>query len=151
MSTLTGSSSAEINAPLDQVWAVIADVEKAPEWQGGMNGLTALQRDGEGRATLTDAVADIKVASVKSVIRFDYSAGPTRLSWSQEKGELKAVDGAWVLEDLGASTKATYEIEVDFGRMLGALVRGPVEATIRSMLVASRANELKARVENGRA
>jgi carbon monoxide dehydrogenase subunit G len=148
MSTLGGSSSAEINAPLDQVWAVVSDVETAPQWQGGMDGLTPLERDSEGRATLTEAVADIKVRSLKSVIRFDYSAGPARLSWTQEKGELKALNGAWVLEDLGASTRATYEIEVELGRMLGAMVRGPLEATVRSMLVASRADELKSRVEN---
>jgi len=150
MGNLTGSSTAEINAPLDEVWAVVVDVEKAPQWQGGMDGLTALDRDGEGRATLTEAVADIKVRKVKSTIRFNYSGGPNKLSWSQEKGELKSVDGAWVLEDLGGgTTKATYEIEVDFGRMLGALIRGPVEAAVRSMLVSARAGELKARVEKG--
>jgi carbon monoxide dehydrogenase subunit G len=149
MGTLVGSSTAEINAPLDAVWTVIADVERAPEWQGGMDGLTALERDAEGRAVLTEAVADIKVRKVKSTVRFNYANGPTRLSWRQEKGELKSVEGAWVLEDLGGRTRATYEIEVDFGRMLGALIRGPVEATIRSLLVGARAGELKARIETG--
>ncbi|WP_249011613.1 type II toxin-antitoxin system RatA family toxin [Conexibacter sp. DBS9H8] len=149
MGTLTGSATAEINAPLDTVWAVIADVERAPDWQGGMDGLTALERDGEGRAVLTEAIADIKVRKVKSTVRFSYADGPTRLSWRQEKGELKSVEGAWVLEDLGGRTRATYQIEVDFGRMLGALVRGPVEAAVRSILVAARADELKARVQQG--
>lgn len=149
MGTLTGSATAEINAPLDTVWAVIADVERAPDWQGGMDGLTALERDGEGRAVLTEAIADIKVRKVKSTVRFNYADGPTRLSWRQEKGELKSVEGAWVLEDLGGRTRATYQIEVDFGRMLGALVRGPVEAAVRSILVAARADELKARVQQG--
>lgn len=149
MGTLTGSATAEINAPLDAVWAVIADVERAPDWQGGMDGLTALERDGEGRAVLTEAIADIKVRKVKSTVRFNYADGPTRLSWRQEKGELKSVEGAWVLEDLGGRTRATYQIEVDFGRMLGALVRGPVEAAVRSILVAARADELKARVQQG--
>lgn len=149
MGTLTGSSSVEIAAPIDRVWEIVADVEQAPQWQGGMDGLVALERDEEGRAVRAEAAADIKVRTVKSTIRFDYSGGPNRLTWSQEKGELKAVDGAWVLEDLGDRTKATYEIEVDFGRILGALVRGPVEAAIRSVLVAARAGELKARVETG--
>jgi hypothetical protein len=113
-----------------------------------MDALTALDHDAEGRATRCEAVADIKIRKVKSVIRFDYAAGPAKLSWSQEKGELKSVDGAWILEDLGGRTRATYEIEVDLGRVLGALARGPVEATVRSMLVAARADELKARVES---
>ena len=149
MSTLTGSSTAEIAAPIDRVWAVVQDVESAPKWQGGMNGMRALERDDEGRATLAEASADIKVRSVKSVVRFTY-AGPERLSWTQEKGELKAVDGSWQLEDLGdGRTRATYAIEADFGRMLGMLIKGPVEGVIRSMLVGARAGELKREAERG--
>jgi carbon monoxide dehydrogenase subunit G len=148
MANLTGSSTAEINAPIDAVWDVVKDVEKAPQWQGGMDSLTAEAHDGDGRATLCEAVADIKVRKAKSKIRFDYSGAPNTLTWSQEKGDLKAVDGAWVLTDLGDNkTRATYEIEVDFGRLLGAMVKGPVEAGIRSMLVSARAEELKKRVE----
>jgi carbon monoxide dehydrogenase subunit G len=147
VANLTGSSTAEIDAPIDQVWAVVEDVESAPEWQGGLDGLRALERDGEGRPTLCETESDIKVRTVKSIVRFTYE-GPTRLSWSQEKGELGSVDGRWELEDLGGErTRATYALEVELGRMLGMLVRGPVEGAIRSMLVAARAGELKRRVE----
>ena len=146
---MTGSSTAEIDAPIDRVWAVVEDVEAAPDWQGGLNGMRALERDAEGRPTLCEAAADIKVRTVKSQVRFTYD-GPARLSWSQVKGELKSVDGRWELEDLGDDrTRATYAIEVDFGRMLGMLVRGPVEGVIRAMLVNARAGELKRQVEAG--
>jgi hypothetical protein len=108
-----------------------------------------LDRDEQGRPTLCEAAADIKVRTVKSEVRFTYH-GPTELSWTQEKGELKSVDGRWELEDLGDDrTRATYAIEVDFGRMLGMLVRGPVEGVIRAMLVGARAGELKREVEGG--
>ena len=150
MANLTGSSTAEINAPIDQVWAVVEDVETAPDWQGGLDGLVPLEHDDQGRATLCEAAADIKVRTVKSLVRFSYDDGPVLLSWSQEKGELKSVDGRWELEDLGNDrTRATYAIEVDFGRMLSMLIRGPVEGAIRAMLVNARAGELKRRVEGG--
>lgn len=149
MSKLHGSSTAEINAPIDQVWALVEDVEAAPDWQGGLNGMRALDRDDQGRATLCEAAADIKVRTVKSEVRFTYD-GPGLLSWKQVKGELKSVDGRWKLEDLGDDrTRATYAIEVDFGRVLGMLVRGPVEGVIRAMLVNARAGELKRQVEAG--
>jgi carbon monoxide dehydrogenase subunit G len=149
VSKLSGSSTAEVDAPIDAVWAVVADVETAPRWQGGLDGLRALERDDEGRATLSETESDIKVRKVKSVVRFAYD-GPTLLSWRQEKGELKSVDGRWELEDLGEGrTRVTYAIEVDLGRMLGMLVRGPVEGVIRAMLVGARAGELKRRVESG--
>ena len=32
MGNLTGSSTAEINAPLDEVWKLVEDVEKADAW-----------------------------------------------------------------------------------------------------------------------
>jgi carbon monoxide dehydrogenase subunit G len=149
VSKLNGSSTAEVDAPIDQVWAVVEDVETAPRWQGGLDGLRPLEHDEQGRATLCETESDIKVRKVKSIVRFAYD-GPTLLSWSQEKGELKSVDGRWELEDLGdGRTRATYAIEVDLGRMLGMLVKGPVEAVIRSMLVGARAGELKRKVESG--
>src|SRR5215469_13535846 len=88
MAVLTGSSSAEVDAPLEQVWALVEDVERAPEWQGGLKERRALERDDEGHATLCHTEADVKVRTVKATVRFTYD-GPTILAWRQEKGELK--------------------------------------------------------------
>ena len=44
MAMLTGSSTAEVDAPLEQVWALVEDVERAPQWQGGLKGMRALVR-----------------------------------------------------------------------------------------------------------
>jgi hypothetical protein len=150
MGRLGGEASVEIDAPIEDVWVVVEDVATAPEWQGGLVSLTPLERDDEDRPTLVESESDIKVRTVKTLVRFDYSEGPERLSWSQEKGDLKSVDGAWILEDLGdGRTKATYWLDSDPGRMIGMLIRGPVEGAIRGMLVNARPGELKERVENG--
>ena len=149
MGKMTGSASAEIEAPIDEVWAVVEDVESAPEWQDGMNTMVALERDGDGRATLCETESDAKVRTVKTHVRFSYEP-PTRLAWRQEKGDLKSLDGSWTLEDLGdGRTRATYALVGDPGRVLGMLIRGPVEGKIRDMLVNGRPGELKARVEGG--
>jgi ribosome-associated toxin RatA of RatAB toxin-antitoxin module len=150
MANLTGSSTAEIEAPLERVWVLVEDVVAAPQWQGGLKSMCPLERDGKGRATRCETATDIKVRTVKTIVHFAYD-GPTRLSWTQEKGDLKSVDGSWELEDLGhGRTRATYAIEVDFGRVLGALVRGPIVGMIRDMLVGARAGELKKRIEASR-
>jgi ribosome-associated toxin RatA of RatAB toxin-antitoxin module len=147
MANITGSSTAEIDASLEQVWEVVQDVEDAPNWQGGLKGLHALERDGEGRAIVCEADNDAKVLTVKSTVRFEYN-GPTRLRWRQEKGQLKSVDGSWELEDLGGGrTRATYALEVDPGRKLGMIIRGPLVDLLRDMLAGARAGELKQRVE----
>jgi ribosome-associated toxin RatA of RatAB toxin-antitoxin module len=150
MATITGSSTAEVNAPLDQVWAMVEDVEIAPEWQGGLKAIRALDRDEQGRAIRVEADTDARVRTITSTVRFSY-AGPTRLSWTQEKGELKSVEGSWELEDLGGErTRATYRLEVDLGRMLSLIIRGPLVDLLRDMLVSARAGELKKRIESGR-
>jgi uncharacterized protein YndB with AHSA1/START domain len=150
MAHMTGTASAEIEAPVEEVWEVVEDVLIAPDWQGGLVSMSALERDGEGRPTLVETESDIKVKHVKTRVRFSYEP-PTRLSWSQEKGDLKSVEGSWTLEDLGgARTRATYTLDGDPGRVLGMLIRGPVEAAARAMLVNARPGELKTRVEGSR-
>ena len=145
--SLSGSSTAEVHAPLSTVWALVQDVERAPAWQGGLNALRALDRDDEGRPTRAETETDAKIRSVKSIVRFTYD-GPTRLTWTQEKGDLKSVDGRWELEDLGGErTRVTYSIEVDLGRKLGMLVRGPIVDVLRHMLAGARAGELKKAIE----
>lgn len=149
MARIAGSASEEIDAPLDQVWALVEDVLSAPDWQDGLLSMTALEHDDQGRAILVETQSDAKVRTITSRVRFSYD-GPTLLSWSQVEGELKSLDGSWTLEDLGdGRTRATYEIDGDPGRVLGMLVRGPVEGAIRSHLVDARPGELKERVERG--
>ena len=149
MGHMGGSASEDVNAPLSEVWAVVEDVLTAPEWQGGLVAMVALERDADGRPTLVETENDIKVQHVKTQVRFEYDP-PTRLSWVQEKGDLKSVEGSWTLEDLGhGHTRATYTLDSDPGRVLGMLIRGPVEGVIRGMLVNARPGELKARVEAG--
>ena len=148
MAHMGGSADAEIDTPVDEVWAVVQDVLTAPEWQGGLVAMSALERDADGRPTLVETENDIKVRHVKTRVRFRYDP-PTRLSWTQEKGDLKSVEGSWTLEDLGdGRTRATYTLDSDPGRVLGMLIRGPVEAAIRAMLVNARPGELKGRVES---
>ncbi len=148
MPNVSGTSTAEIDAPLERVWALVADVEAAPEWQSGLTAIRAVERDGGGRAILCESESDARVRTVKSTVRFTYDA-PNRLTWTQVKGELKSVDGSWTLESLGGRrTRATYALDVDLGRVLGLLLRGPVVDHVRAILVGARAGELKRYAES---
>ena len=147
MGTIAGSSTAEIEAPIEEVWEVVEDVLTAPDWQGGLKDMEEVERDAEGHVTLVESYSDAKVRTIKSTVRFTYE-GPTRLTWRQEDGELKSVDGSWELADLGAGrTRATYRLEVELGRMLGLVIRGPLIDVLRNQLVGARAGELKEQVE----
>jgi len=147
MARINGSASEEIDASIAEVWDVVQDTETAPEWQDGMDKMTVKERDSDGRPELVETETDATVRTVKSTVRFAYEP-ETRLTWTQVKGDLKSVVGSWELEDLGGGrTKATYSLDGDPGRVLGMLIRGPVEGKIRDLLVKARPGELKSRVE----
>lgn len=148
MPRISGSASTEIGAPVAEIWVVVEDVLTAPDWQGGLVAMSMLERDAEERPALVEAKNDLRVRHITTQVRFRYEP-PTRLSWTQEKGDLKSLTGSWDLADLGdGQTRATYSLDADPGRVLGMLVRGPAEAAILAGLVSARPGELKLRIEN---
>ena len=147
MGKLHASHTVEIDAPLARVYEVAADVPGAVEWNPAMESVEVLETDAQGRATLVEAEADVKVKKSKSTLRFSYNE-PEGLTWVQEKGDVKSVDGRWELEEVAAErTRATYALEVDPGRMLGMLLRGPVEGQVKEFLTKGAAEGLKRHVE----
>ncbi len=146
MGTLGGEASTEIDAPIEEVWPIVEDVASAPEWQNGLDAMEPLERDAQGRVVVANSTTDAKVRKVTTRVRFSYDE-PRQVRWEQERGDLKSLVGAWELEDLGGRTRATYRLQGDPGRVLGMLVRGPVEDRLREILVGARPGELKARVE----
>jgi uncharacterized membrane protein len=145
MAAIKGSSSAEVDAPIDRCWGLIEDVAIAPEWQNGLERMDVVERDEQGRPVICDTLSDAKLRKVESRVRFTYE-GPTRLSWQQLEGDLNAMDGSWELEDLGGNrTRVTYTVSVDPGSV-GRLVRGPIERAARAILVNPRPKELASRL-----
>ena len=149
MGTIGGSASAEIEAPLEKVYEVAADVEGSPRWQPEIKVAECVERDGDGEQVLVHMETDAKVRTIKNEMRFSY-ARPGRIAWTQEKGDLKSIEGSWRLEDLGdGRTRATYELEVDLGRVLGMVIRGPLVGVLRGQLVETMPDKLKRFVEGG--
>lgn len=150
MGTIVGSASAEIEAPIDEVFDVAADVEGSPRWQPEIKVAECVEHDADGNQVLVRMETDAKVRRLSSEMRFDYER-PRHIGWAQEEGDLKSVEGSWELEDLGdGRTQATYQLEVDLGRVLGLVIRGPLVGVLRGQLVESMPEKLKRFVEGGR-
>ena len=145
---ITGDRSVEIDAPIERCFDIAADIEGAPKWQGSLKDVEVLSKDAEGRPEVVETESDAKVKTVKTRLRFSYDK-PGRIEWVQEKGDVKSLRGWWALEDLGEGrTRATYALEVDPGRMLGMLLRGPVEGQVKSFLLGGAAEGLKEEAES---
>jgi uncharacterized membrane protein len=145
---IEGSATAEIDAPIEEVFAVAADVEGSPRWQPEIKKVEVLETNDDGHQVVVKIDTDAKVRTLTSTMRFGYD-DPTGLSWEQSDGDLKSVRGSWELEDLGdGRTRATYWMEVDLGRMLGMVIRGPLVGVLRGQLVESMPGKLKAFIED---
>ena len=145
---ITGDRTVEIDAPIQRCFDIAADIDNAPKWQGSLKDVEILSKHPDGRAEVVNTESDAKVKHVKSRLRFTYTE-PTRIEWVQEKGETKALRGWWDLEDLGGDrTRATYALEVDPGRILGMLLRGPMEGIVMDFLLGGAADGLKGEAES---
>jgi ribosome-associated toxin RatA of RatAB toxin-antitoxin module len=145
--SIGGSATTEIEAPIADVYTAAADVEASTRWQPEIKVAEPLERDDDGRQVLVHMETDAKVRRLSAQMRFSYDE-PTLISWVQVDGDLKSVEGSWELEDLGEGrTRATYRLEVDPGRVLGMMLRGPIVGTLKAQLIESMPGKLKAFLE----
>lgn len=147
MANIKGSASTEIDAPLDAVWAVVADVEHWAEWQGTLGQVSVSGQDAEGRVSVSKVKIDAKITQISMTLDCSYEPS-RRMTFERTSGDLSSLAGAWTLDDLGdGRTRASYELEVDPGGVIGFLLNDERKEKLRALLVDARPNELKARVE----
>ncbi|MGZ4194693.1 MAG: type II toxin-antitoxin system RatA family toxin [Solirubrobacteraceae bacterium] len=141
MTLLSGSSSAEIDAPIDRCWAVVADVGEHAGWQRGLEWVEVVEHDDRGRALVCDTVNDAKFSKVRCRVRVDYDP-PHRLTFTRvESDDVDEMEASWTLEEVGsARTRATYSLAVDPGHV--GLLGRPLERALRPLVVGRRADEL---------
>ena len=77
MGVIRGERTVEIDAPLERVFEVAADIEHATEWQPALKDVEVHERDGEQRATSVETESDAKVRTIRSRLRYAYEP-PTR-------------------------------------------------------------------------
>ncbi len=147
MGLITGERTIEIAAPADDCFAIAADLERAVSWQSTLQDVDVHERDSKGRPLVATLKSDAKVRTITARWRIDY-AEYTRITWQQDKGDVKALRGSWTFVEAGDLTRATYALEVDPGRMLGLLLRGPgMVDKVRDYLLDGAAGGLKQQVE----
>jgi len=141
MTLLSGSSAADILAPIDRCWAVVEDVADAPRWQNGLDSVEVVERDGDGRASVCDIVHDAKFTKVRVRVRVTYDP-PRRLEFTRlQSPDVDEMHASWELQELGPDrTRATYSLAVDPGRV-GVMAR-PLERALRPVVVGHRPEEL---------
>jgi uncharacterized membrane protein len=142
MGRIEGSASVEIGAPIAVVYAAAADVERMPEWQTGLLEAVVLERDRTGQPRRVR----IETSHGAAIVRFDYRESAS-IRWHQEEGDAAHFAGVWRFAAVAGGTRATYDVELDFGRAWGLFVAGPVKARLRERFIDAMPLRLRDHVE----
>jgi uncharacterized protein YndB with AHSA1/START domain len=126
-----------------QCFDALLDYESFPDWQRAVRGVDVLTRDRSGRGEEVEFEIDAKVKTIRYTLRYSYEP-PHRISWDYVSGDVKDVDGEFVLEDHGdGTTLATYSLALDPGVWLP----GPLQKVLRDQVMKGSVEDLKRRVE----
>jgi ribosome-associated toxin RatA of RatAB toxin-antitoxin module len=139
------SSSIVISAPPADVMAVISDFEAYPDWAQGVKAAEVVQDGAGGRPDQVHFELDASPIKDSYTLGYDWH-GDESVHWTLVEGKmLKAMDGAYELEDRGdGTTEVVYRLAVDISvPMIGMLKRKAEKVIIDTAL-----KGLKKRVES---
>lgn len=134
------SSSITIEAGPDRVLAVIRDVEKYPEWTGGITKAVVVE-PGPAKVEFT-----LNQGGMSDEYTLDYEWKADGVSWTMVGASkmMKSQKGAYLLSPKGDATDVTYQLTLDLKIPMIGLMKRKAE----KMIIDSALKELKRRVES---
>jgi hypothetical protein len=137
------SFTTEVEASIDDCWAVLLDFPSYPSWSGPITSSRVLETDAEGRPRIVEMTLDMKIRTVRYVLDYTYEP-PGRATWKFVEGDVSDIVGSYAFASLAASrTRATCSQAVD----LGFWVPGPLRRMIERSALRDSVLEFKAEVE----
>ena len=125
----------------------LVDYESFPEWQRAVKDVEVVSRGRDGRAKEVAFEIDAKVKTVRYTLDYTYEE-PHLITWRFVEGDVRDVEGEFVLEDQGdGTTLATYALRLDPGVWLP----GRVANMLNEHVMQGAVDDLKARVEGASA
>jgi ribosome-associated toxin RatA of RatAB toxin-antitoxin module len=139
------TSSIVIDAPPGAVMDVIADFPAYPTWATGVATADVVSEFADGRAEKVFFKFDVSPIKDEYTLVYVWS-GDEQVTWQLDEGKmLKALDGAYILTDLGnGSTDVTYRLALDVSIPLIGMLKRKGE----KILIDAALKGLKKRVES---
>jgi len=139
------TSSIVIDAAPGQVMEVIADFPSYPTWAKGVTTADVLSEFDDGRAEKVFFRLDVSPIKDEYTLAYVWN-GDDEVTWTLDEGKmLRALDGAYVLRDLGdGTTDVTYRLALDVSIPLIGMLKRKGE----KILIDTALKGLKKRVES---
>jgi len=126
-----------------QCFDALLDFESYPDWQNAVKDCAVLTRDRAGRGKEVHFEIDAMVKRITYTLDYSYEE-PHLITWDFLKGDVRDIDGEFVLEDLGdGTTLATYGLRIEAGTWLP----GKVQSMLSDQVMQRSVEDLKTRVE----
>ena len=140
------TSTVTVDAPADQVVAVLSDLPSYPSWSTSIKSVNVITSDDKGRATQVQVSVDAGALKDKPTLNYDWSKAPARIDFSLEDADLLTeMTGAYIIKDNGDdTTDVTYELTVGLSMPVPAMMRQKAEKSTIDLAL----KQLKEKLEN---
>jgi len=145
-------ADAVMAASVDEVMAVVSDLETYPEWARGVSGVEVLDTFDDGRPR--QARFEVSTGPVKGSYTIEYvfddatkKQPVARMAWTLvESSLLKALDGEYLVTPEGEGCRVEYRLSM----VPSFALIGPLRRKAEQQLVGTAVDDLKRRVEGAR-
>jgi coenzyme Q-binding protein COQ10 len=113
-----------IAAPKVQLYEILKDMEKYPEFMKDLKSVTVLERN--ENTTLTAWETVLVGRTIKWVEKDIFDDGNQHIRYQQVSGDLQKFEGEWILTEADGGTKVTLTVDFEFGIPMVAGLLNPV-------------------------
>ena len=123
------SSSTTIDASVEDVRAVLFDIEAYPTWSTAIKSVEVHEKDGSGHPTKLTIKVEAGVLKDRATLSYDWSKAPDEISFSLDEADLlTGMDGIYSIKSIDQdTTEVTYELEVSLSMPIPAMMRQKAE------------------------
>lgn len=135
-----------VSSTPERCFAVIADIERYPEWAADIKQVEVQEHDDQGRPALVRFRTAAFGRSTSYTLAYDYSHAPRVLAWRLVDGDITTkLDGSYVFEEAeGGGTDVTYHLEVE----LRVPIPGFIKMRAQSRIMSTALRQLRLRAES---
>jgi len=140
------SSSTTIDASIEDVRAVLFDIEAYPTWSTAIKSIEVLEKDSSGRPTKLTIKVEAGVLKDRATLNYEWSKAPNEICFSLEEADLMTeMDGCYLIKDNGdGTTTVTYSLGTALSMPVPDMMRRKVEMTTIEQTI----SQLKKKLES---
>ncbi len=138
--------SLPINAERSQIYPILKDMEKYPEFMADLVSVAVIER--KDNTTITKWVSNVDGRIIKWTELDNFDDNNMHISYKQIEGDLKKFEGEWILTPVAGGTEIKLTVDFEFGipmiaGLLNPILKRKVRDNSMNMLTA-----IKERMEN---